>query len=190
MLDRLAITAAMGQWPNLSETALSNLFTMCATSRIDERQMIPTGYCIPPVPTRILRGALCAEECVFELLEGLGLAMRHKGQKIELKDVELVPEKDPDLEKIIDACCDGIYVLTGTMVVCGAPDLPHLEAVNTANNNKFPRGAPVMHPTIPGKYGKPDGWKAPNHTVVMERHAELSANLHHVGWNLVNAAKF
>jgi hypothetical protein len=177
------------EYQYLSQTAISNLFTMGLAAEIDRRQAVIGGYHIPNLATRVLRGELCAEECVFELLEGLGLELRHKGEKLSRKNCEFVPSGDANLVKIIDACCDGIYVLTGTMVACGAPDMPHMAIVNYANNAKFPNGKVTMHPTISGKYGKPEGWKEADHCVLIDALEEFSHTLPDTAGDIIAASR-
>lgn len=159
----------------LSNTALSNLFTMGVAAANDPRQRVPEQYGIPEGPTRVLRARLCVEE-VLELAEGLGFVVYFKTPlateqaeveesaryaKADMDGIKLVAGPAPDIDKIIDAVCDLIYVATGTMLVCGAPDNPHLEAVNRANNAKFPGGKAITDAN--GKFQKPPGWQAPNH---------------------------
>ena len=76
------------------------------------------------------------------------------------------------MEAIIDGCCDTIYVATGTLAVCGVPDLPHLDEVCRANNAKFPGGQGVCNTY--GKYTKPEGWVPPNHFDTADKYHGLS----------------
>lgn len=156
---------------NLSEVALSNLFTMGATQKVDPRQKLPAGYEVPPEETRILRAKLLMEECL-ETIQGLGLrAYNAYPGYVNKEDLEYIPYNRPyctgSLEGIIDGCCDLIYVATGTLLACGAPDLPHLLAVCEANNAKFPGGVATVN--ADGKYQKPEGWQAPDHAAVQKR---------------------
>lgn len=117
---------------------------------------------------RLLRARLIYEEAM-ETLEGLGCEVY---TDLLSKQVEIRIYKDMDLEKTIDGCCDLRYVSTGTLVALNIPDNPHDDAVCRANEAKFIDGKPVPHPNIPGKYGKPEGWKPPNHGEVMKEYME------------------
>lgn len=151
-----------------SEVAMSNLFTMGATAKVDPRQKLPEGYAIPPEETRILRAKLLMEECL-ETIAGLGLNVYNPFPGYVRKDdLKYIPgygtKQEPNLDDIIDGCCDLIYVATGTLLACGAPDLPHLLAVCEANNAKFPGGVATVN--ADGKYQKPEGWKEPDHAAI------------------------
>jgi hypothetical protein len=76
----------------------------------------------------------------------------------------------PDLIGIIDGCCDTIYVTVGTLCAMGVPDLPHLDEVNRANNDKFPGGVAFLNED--GKFLKPEGWTPPDHQHVISKHAK------------------
>lgn len=71
--------------------------------------------------------------------------------------------------KLIDDMCDVIYVAVGTLVALGVDPAAHIAAVVEANNAKFPNGVGVPHPTIPGKFGKPEGWTPPDHEAIQVR---------------------
>lgn len=157
----------MSSNPFLSDTAISNLYTMSIFSEVDARQRIPETQEMPSVGERLLRMNIDAQECLFELAAAMGFTLIDKvtGLPITAKSSEFVPSHEPNMEDLIDALGDGIYVLTGTLVKCGVPDLPHLAAICDANDAKFPNGQGVPG-NIPGKFGKPPGWQAPNHAMV------------------------
>lgn len=149
----------------LTDVGRSNVFTMNATATIDRRQQLPSDYEIPPADVRLLRAKLLLEECL-ETVAALGFTLAgYEEGKVEESELN-TGEEGPDLWGILDGCCDTVYVAIGTMLACGAPDQPHLEAVCFANDAKFPGGVATMHPTIPGKFGKPPGWTPPNHEEV------------------------
>lgn len=143
----------------MSDTMHSNVFTARASG-----QYIPAErYTMPDHDTRLLRARLILEEAV-ETIKGLGFSIwayyDHIGQAYGVMDDEVYT---PDLEQIIDGCCDVQYVTTGTLVACGVPDEVHIAEVTAANARKYPGGVAVPHPTIPGKMGKPPGWVGPDH---------------------------
>lgn len=159
----------MNYHPLLSDMALSNLYTMGATAAVDPRQAIPAPYTVPPEETRILRARLILEEAL-ETIEGLGirLVLQSDGSNQyvidSISELEFEAWKEPDLDKIIDGCCDLNYVSIGTLCACGVSDRAHMNAVDTANNAKFPGGKAVANEH--GKFQKPPGWEAPNHEKV------------------------
>jgi predicted HAD superfamily Cof-like phosphohydrolase len=147
---------------NLTPTTLSNLLTMGICAEQDARQAIPHGYCMPDKSTRLLRAKLILEEAI-ETINALGFVVQQSLRDRTVFDV--IPSGVPDMEKIIDGCCDEIYVATGTLCAVGAPDGPHLAAVNAANEAKFPGGKVVRNES--GKFLKPEGWLPPDHNKVM-----------------------
>lgn len=161
----------------LSETGVSNLYTMSASAKKDKRQEIPDTYTMPSLEVRKLRAQLILEEAL-ETIEGLGFSVGinvagdceigkqiepdYSWQPVEISNVEYEPLRNgPNLEKIIDGCCDVIYVAVGTMLCCGAPDGEHMKLVNDANNAKFPNGEAITNEN--GKFQKPKGWLPPDH---------------------------
>lgn len=160
----------------LSSTGHSNLYTMSASAKKDNRQEIPDTYRIPDEATRLLRARLILEEAV-ETIEGLGFSVCYKDteKKIGIHTASFEPSFDPDLEKIIDGCCDVQYVAVGTMLCCGAPDNIHMEIVNAANNAKFPGGEAITDAN--GKFQKPEGWNPPNHKALMNKFSDAMENV-------------
>ena len=161
----------------LSRVAESNLFTMGAASLVDPRQAVPDHYTNRSADTRLLRARLILEEAL-ETIAALGIDVRVRHAELEEgrvdnyavikkigENVDLVVARDPDLEGIIDGCCDTIYVAVGCMLMHGAPDLPHLVEVCNRNDAKFPGGVALVDGH--GKYTKPEGWYPPNHKCVM-----------------------
>ncbi len=153
----------------LSPTAISNLLTMGIVAKADPRRAIPvTGYTIPELDTRKLRAKLILEKAL-ETISGLGIQLRLSNVSLtgyepadDINNYSFdVSAGPPDFEKIIDGCCDLNYVSTGTLMACGVPDVPHQEAVNEANELKFPNGIPILR--ADGKFQKPEGWQAPKH---------------------------
>lgn len=123
-------------------------------------------YTIPDEQTRLLRARLILEEAL-ETISALGFTLASgplvvRSLKVVTKDYSDYPYS-PNLEGIIDGCCDLIYVAVGTLWACGVPDVPHMEEVVRANDAKFPNGQGVAHPTVKGKFGKPEGWTPPDH---------------------------
>lgn len=125
------------------------------TSRASGQRTVPGApYTVPDEATRRLRAELILEEAL-ETINALGFMVLDN----KVRD----SDREPDLEGIIDGCCDVHYVAVGTLWACGVPDVPHVEEVIRANDDKFPGGAGVPHPTVPGKFGKPPGWRGPDH---------------------------
>jgi hypothetical protein len=164
----------------LSRVAISNLFTKGSTVKHDFRQAVLPKPGVPDEATRLLLAQLILEEAQ-ETINALGfLVTPVKGSDVEggglVPDLELINTHggyEPDLESIIDGCCDLNYVATGAMVACGVPDLPHLYAVCRANNQKFPGGVATINPDT-GKYLKPEGWRPPNHDHLFEQDMRLA----------------
>ncbi len=150
----------------LSATACSNLFTMGVAARLDPRQRIAELPGQRSLAVRELRARLILEEAL-ETVAALGFKIRPIGKTIrDMDDVDMVPvEIDVNIDDIIDGCCDTIYVAVGCLLAHGVPDLPHLAAVNLANNSKFPGGEAVLD-ELTGKYLKPPGWRPPDHSAV------------------------
>lgn len=137
----------------------SNVFTKKVASKFDPRQKLPEKpYTVPDLETRKLLAKLVLEEAL-ETVTALGFNGR-------IAHIELGPhDGELNLEDIIDGACDTIYVATGVLVACGAPDIPHLKEVCDANDRKFPNGEAVINSET-GKYLKPPGWRGPDHSKV------------------------
>lgn len=155
----------MQSHPFLSKVALSCLFTKGVAAKQDPRQKVLPSYGVPDLETRRLLAKLILEEAE-ETIEALGFFVYEEGD-CSLGVAELTGRKsdESDLEKVIDGCCDTIYVATGCLVACGVPDLPHLAEVCRANNQKFPGGVAIINPDT-GKYLKPPLWSPPDHTSI------------------------
>lgn len=158
----------------ISQVAMSNLFTMGVVAEADPRRAIPADYEIPNQQTRELRARLILEEAL-ESIHALGFDVKiERGPisshiNIETIDVlSFVSNRTPDLEGIIDGCCDTIYVATGTLCAIGAPDIPHMNEVCKANDAKFPDCKAILNEH--GKFQKPAGWKPPDHIPIINRH--------------------
>lgn len=161
----------------LTTTGRSNLLTMGAAAKRDPRQRVPAQPTTPLSPLALLRARLILEEAI-ETVHALGFALTIDNENIKhpaesgksaiikcVDDMTLVVEREADLLEVIDGCCDTIYVCTGTLLMCGVPDAPHLNEVNRANNDKFPNGEAIVN--AHGKFLKPAGWLGPNHTQIL-----------------------
>lgn len=162
----------------LSRMAISNLFTMAVTSQIDSRQSIPNDAGIPDLETRRLRAKLILEEA-FETVEALGFAVTGRSGKSEIvldpKRLYLVElSKGLNMEDAIDGCIDTMYVCVGTLMAMGVPDLPFVDEVCRANEEKFPNGKPIVNGS--GKFLKPEGWNPPDILGVLAQHAHVGLN--------------
>lgn len=136
---------------------------MGLAAKVKPHLAIPKEVGIPDAETRKLRARLIYEEAM-ETVRGLGCRLNSMGMVCE------DPEEDTkaDLKDIIDGCCDLIYVAVGTLASCGIPDLEHLQEVCRANDSKFPGNKPILD--AGGKFLKPDGWQAPDHQPIIDKH--------------------
>ena len=122
------------------------------------------------------RSAMLILEEAMETIAALGCELRDFSNNpitalgrditIEVRDDDCF-----DLLEAIDGGCDLNVVVACMLSMIGVPDGPHMRIVNLANAAKFPGGVMVPHPTVPGKYGKPDGWLPPNHAAVLNQMA-------------------
>lgn len=165
----------------LSPVMLSNLYTMYVSSKVDPRQSIPSTPGIPSEDIRLCRAKLIMEEAL-ETVEALGFSVsaeiyqnapsNQTRTEVRITNIHFHDSYPPNLEEIIDGCCDAIYVCTGTMAACGVPDLPHLEEVCRANNDKFPGGKATVN--ADGKFLKPVSWQGPNHSAILKEYDVFS----------------
>jgi len=149
-----------------SDVQLAGEFCMkAAGQKVRERPATPTAA------ENLLRAQLIVEEAI-ETVRALGCVIRDftDNEITQLgRDYTIETGGNFNLEGVIDGCCDLNVVVAGTMSTIGVPDLPFQHAVNIANAAKFPDGQAVPHPTVPGKYGKPDGWQPPDHSQVLNQ---------------------
>jgi hypothetical protein len=149
-----------------TEIMQSNLKTMAICAVHDARQAQGTPYTIPSYQVRYLRAKLILEETLETIL---ALGFDAQGT-ISPEEVHA-----PNLEDIIDGCCDLNYVLTGTLVSCGVPDMPHIAEVCRANEDKFPGGQAIFRED--GKFQKPEGWQPPDHARVQREVIDASTDV-------------
>ena len=152
----------------ISPTMRSNLYTMGVTSKRDARQLLPAVPETRPVEVRKLRAALLLEEAL-ETCRALGFSILPTGHGAiaSIEDVRLIDNHaGPDLEGIVDGCCDAIYVAVGTLAAHGIADVAPMAAVCRANDAKFPGGVALTNPN--GKFLKPQGWQPPAHNAVIQ----------------------
>lgn len=170
--------------PLLSMVMRSNLYTMIRASEKDPRQRVPADpWTMPDEETRRLRAMVILEEAL-ETIRGLGMdILIGCGTAVptvvleRMEQVKIISSgRAPDMEQIVDGCCDVIYVATGTLASCGVPDLPHLMEVCDANFRKMPPSTPIRF-NDSGKFLKPEGWVGPNHEAVRQTYAGYNANL-------------
>lgn len=151
---------------------VSQVWMSCEMTRNwGQQEQCKTGE-LPSKQCRQLRAELILEEAL-ETIEALGFDIvydvrRNGPQVLEMTRLLYLDNNKVNLEGVIDGCCDLKYVTVGTLVAFNIPDMPHDAAVCSANEAKFINGKPVAHPTIPGKYGKPEGWQPPNHMEIMK----------------------
>jgi len=130
-------------------------------------QEVPVKVTIPNEDARKLRAVLIFEEAI-ETCEALGFCLRSTKHydMLGYGDYHFFPEFDPNLEEIIDGCCDLKVVTTGTLSALGIPDEVFQEEVDEANLRKFTGDA---HRREDGKWIKPSDWTAPNHQGILEK---------------------
>ncbi len=156
--------------PLCSETWQSCVFTAKASrqGRNDKPGLLSTD-------DAILRLRLVFEEAL-ELAATLGFRVSLEADPwcpyVTTAALQFDATGSASLWDVIDACADLHYVTIGTLATLGVPDTPHIQAVIDANDAKFPNGQGVPHPSVPGKYGKPDGWTAPDHHAVMQTYCK------------------
>ncbi len=167
----------------ISRLMVSNLITMGITGEIDKRQFVPPSPAFPEFDVRILRARLIMEEAI-ETVNALGIELQHKpGQSgscdtcvISIDSIEFEACGPGDFAAAIDGCCDSMYVNMGTLAAMGVPDEPHIHLVCEANEAKFPDGRGIADAN--GKFQKPKGWRAPDHTLLIgQNHTQLSLAL-------------
>jgi hypothetical protein len=177
--------------PPISEMMRSNLFTMEIASKNDTRQAIGSPYLEPSPTVRALRARLILEEALETIIKGLGVTLTYVPEDT---DADASPSEALPIdferfmffpngglpyneEETIDGVADTIYVCLGTLAAMGVPDLPHLDEVSRANNDKFPNGQAITDEN--GKFQKPHGWQPPDHARVKAAVlASLKANDH------------
>lgn len=139
-------------------------------------QELPGSPVVPSEEVRWLRARLILEEA-FETVEALGFKASAKdwsyqpslrsasfgGHQLSFEDAI------PDLEEIIDGCCDIKVVTTGTLSACGVPDEAVQAEVDSANLRKF---APGSYKREDGKWIKPPDFKHPDIAGVLKKLGE------------------
>lgn len=123
-------------------------------------QDVPDKPTMPSAEVRLLRARLIFEEAL-ETIDALGCYVA-PDRKVRID--ALAP---PNLEKIIDGCCDLSVVLTGTLSACGCQDLPFIQEVDAANLRKF-EGDAHRDPQT-GKWVKPSDFVPPDIAGVLRR---------------------
>lgn len=126
-------------------------------------QETPNKPCLPSLKVRELRAKLILEEAL-ETIEALGFSVRidngtEYDTDVVISDNMYFDESfTPNLEEIIDGCCDISVVTQGTLIACGIPDDPFLEEVDNNNLAKFGSGHSRRED---GKLIKPPNHKPP-----------------------------
>lgn len=120
-------------------------------------QEVPTSPTLPSLEVRKLRAKLILEEAL-ETVHALGFSVQYDNYNSRNHDVLFVDENDPNIEEVIDGCCDVKVVTTGTLVAFGLPDDPFQDEVDDNNLAKFGPGHSIRGD---GKLIKPPGHKPP-----------------------------
>ena len=125
------------------------------------KQGTPDKPSIPDEETRLLRARLILEEAL-ETVEALGFSACVEPfgilPSITTGKIVLLPKGQPNLELIIDGCCDLKVVTTGTLIACGIPDEFVQGLVDDNNLDKLARGTLRDD----GKLVKPPDHKPPD----------------------------
>lgn len=131
-------------------------------------QEVPKSPALPSLEVRRLRAKLILEEAL-ETIHALGFSINADfldSRKLEnAYCLELVDVGDPNLEEIIDGCCDIKVVTTGTLSACGLPDDLFQEEVDNNNLAKF---GPGHSRRSDGKLIKPPDHKPPKIKELLE----------------------
>lgn len=124
------------------------------------RQDIPSSPQMPSFEVRQLRARLTLEEAL-EKIKGLGfeVTVRNTYEPVNMNEVVLLECGEPNLEEIIDGCCDLNVITTGTLIACGLPDVVFQNEVDKNNLAKFGPGHSIRED---GKLIKPPGHKPPD----------------------------
>ncbi len=133
------------------------------------KQECPTTPTLPSEDVRRLRAKLILEEAL-ETVEALGFTgyarFTETGKGITPHEVFLHPHsKGPNLEEVIDGCCDVSVVTMGTLIACGIPDDLPLLMVDENNLAKFGPGHSIR---ADGKLIKPPGHAKPKWAKLIE----------------------
>lgn len=123
-------------------------------------QEVPGVPTIPDENTRILRAKLILEEAM-ETIEALGVTLTasiENSECVEFDHFKFNTNKNFNMVKVIDGCCDLSVVNTGTLSACGVEDKPVIKAVDKANLRKF---GPGGHRRDDGKWIKPKDFVGP-----------------------------
>lgn len=102
-------------------------------------QEVPTDIHIPPRAIRYLRAKLILEEAL-ETINALGfdISQQRAVGTEPIRHIKLTDRKEgPNLEEVIDGCCDLRVVATGTLTAFGVSDSEVQEAIDISNLEKF-----------------------------------------------------
>lgn len=124
------------------------------------KQATPAIPFVPGRDVRELRAKLILEEAL-ETVAALGfdVCLGPDRALVEMACLSFADGETPNLEEIIDGCCDIKVVTTGTLIACGVPDEPFQRAVDQNNLDKFGPGHSWRED---GKLIKPSGHKPPD----------------------------
>lgn len=90
----------------------------------------------------------------------------------ELDELVLAVAED-NLEDVVDALIDIIYIASGTLPMCGVDGQTHWDEVHKCNMNKV-RGKSKRN--VEYDVCKPDGWVGPNHTQYFDKEYPKNEN--------------
>lgn len=133
-------------------------------------QAAPTNPTLPSLEVRKLRASLILEEAL-ETIEALGFSVRIDNDTEYDTEVVMGPnlyfddDYKPDMEGVIDGCCDLKVVTTGTLSALGLPDDLFQEEVDNNNLAKFGPGHSLRSD---GKLIKPPDHKPPKIKELLE----------------------
>lgn len=143
------------------------------TFRLLSGQPVPNKPTIPDEQNRLLQARLLLEETLETIRHGLGIGVsiaKEINGVLQQKEVgpdsfEMEVVRDFNLVETIDGCCDMRVVATGTLSLCGIPDIPVQTEVDRNNLLKFGSGHSRRED---GKLLKPPGHQPPDIQGVVE----------------------
>jgi predicted HAD superfamily Cof-like phosphohydrolase len=145
--------------PQANQTEMMTLFG----------QMVRKYPQVPSPEECLLRGRLNVEEGAVELLKALGLRLTHRGQNIDLDELEVVQDDDlaPNLTLIADAAADTLVVTYGLLNCCGIDAQRIYAEVHRSNMSKVWRDG-TIHKRADGKVLKPSTYSPADLKTVLD----------------------
>lgn len=131
-------------------------------------QEVPTKPTVPSEEVRLLRAKLILEEAL-ETIDALGFCVEviinSDGSQTMSKPIYVPHDRGPNLNEVVDGCCDIRVVTTGTLSAFGIADVGPQRAVDESNLRKF---GPGGYRRDDGKWIKPTDWVAPDWGLILK----------------------